>query len=51
LKPHFVETRLETTGFGKPFKLLDSRVEQHTTPRAMRQQFAYCLCRRATAPA
>ena len=37
--------------FGDPFQLLDSRVEQHTTPWGTRQQFVYCFCRRATAPA
>jgi SAM-dependent methyltransferase len=33
--------------FGEPFQLLDSSVEQHTTPWGTRQQFAYCFCRRA----
>ena len=37
--------------FGEPFQLLDSRVEQHTTPWGTRQQFVYCFCRRATEPA
>ena len=32
--------------FGEPFQLLDSRVEQHTTPWGSLQQFVYCLCRR-----
>jgi SAM-dependent methyltransferase len=36
--------------FGEPFQLLDSRVEQHTTPWGTRQQFVYCFCRRG-APA
>lgn len=33
--------------FGEPFQLLDSSVEQHTTPWGTRQQFVYCFCRRA----
>lgn len=33
--------------FGAPFQLLDSLVEQHTTPWGSRQQFVYCFCRRA----
>jgi SAM-dependent methyltransferase len=33
--------------FGKPFELLDSSVEQHTTPWGSLQQFVYCYCRRA----
>lgn len=32
--------------FGEPFRLLDSRVEQHTTPWGSQQQFVYCFCRR-----
>jgi SAM-dependent methyltransferase len=32
--------------FGEPFELLDSSVEQHTTPWGTRQQFVYCFCRR-----
>jgi len=32
--------------FGEPFELLDSMVEQHTTPWGTRQQFVYCFCRR-----
>jgi 2-polyprenyl-3-methyl-5-hydroxy-6-metoxy-1,4-benzoquinol methylase len=32
--------------FGKPFELLDSSVEQHTTPSGSTQQFVYCYCRR-----
>jgi SAM-dependent methyltransferase len=31
--------------FGKPFELLDSTVEIHTTPWGAPQQFVYCLCR------
>jgi SAM-dependent methyltransferase len=31
--------------FGDPFQLLDSRVEQHTTPWGTQQQFVYCFCR------
>jgi hypothetical protein len=27
-------------------RLLDSCAEIHTTPRATRQQFVYCLCRK-----
>jgi 2-polyprenyl-3-methyl-5-hydroxy-6-metoxy-1,4-benzoquinol methylase len=34
--------------FGEPFELLDSSVEQHTTPWGSPQQFVYCYCRRAT---
>jgi 2-polyprenyl-3-methyl-5-hydroxy-6-metoxy-1,4-benzoquinol methylase len=33
--------------FGAPFELLDSSVEQHTTPWGSPQQFVYCYCRRA----
>lgn len=33
--------------FGAPFQLLDSLVEQHTTPWGSQQQFVYCFCRRA----
>jgi len=33
--------------FGKPFELLGSSVEQHTTPWGSPQQFVYCYCRRA----
>jgi SAM-dependent methyltransferase len=37
--------------FGEPFQLLDSRIEQHTTPWGTSQQFVYCFCRRvATVP-
>jgi len=32
--------------FGEPFELLDSSIEQHTTPWGTRQQFVYCFCRR-----
>jgi SAM-dependent methyltransferase len=32
--------------FGEPFQLLDSSVEQHTTPWGTHQQFVYCFCRR-----
>lgn len=32
--------------FGEPFQLLDSHIEQHTTPRGTQQQFVYCFCRR-----
>jgi SAM-dependent methyltransferase len=32
--------------FGEPFQLLNSSVEQHTTPWGTRQQFVYCFCRR-----
>ena len=35
--------------FGEPFQLLDSSVEQHTTPWATHQQFVYCFCRRTAA--
>lgn len=35
--------------FGEPFQLLDSRVEQHTTPWGTHQQFVYCFCRRVAA--
>ena len=35
--------------FGAPFQLLDSRIEQHTTPWGTRQQFVYCFCRRVAA--
>lgn len=31
--------------FGPRFELLEHRVEDHTTPAGMRQQFVYCLCR------
>jgi 2-polyprenyl-3-methyl-5-hydroxy-6-metoxy-1,4-benzoquinol methylase len=34
--------------FGAPFELLDSSVEQHTTPWGSPQQFVYCYCRRAS---
>jgi hypothetical protein len=34
--------------FGEPFELLDSSVEQHSTPWGSPQQFVYCFCRRAT---
>jgi len=33
--------------FGEPFELLDSSIEQHTTPWGSQQQFVYCYCRRA----
>ena len=35
--------------FGEPFLLLDSCVEQHTTPWGSHQQFVYCFCRRVAA--
>lgn len=34
--------------FGRPFELLDSRTEIHTTPWGTEQQFVYCFCRRAS---
>lgn len=33
--------------FGTPFRLIDSRVDLHTTPNGLPQQFVYCFCRRA----
>ena len=33
--------------FGESFELLDSSIEQHTTPWGSQQQFVYCYCRRA----
>lgn len=33
--------------FGEPFQLIDSALEQHTTPSGAQQQFVYCFCRRA----
>jgi SAM-dependent methyltransferase len=32
--------------FGETFQLLDSRIEEHTTPWGSQQQFVYCFCRR-----
>jgi 2-polyprenyl-3-methyl-5-hydroxy-6-metoxy-1,4-benzoquinol methylase len=31
--------------FGPRFRLIDSRIEQHTTPFGTTQQFVYCFCR------
>ena len=31
--------------FGDAFALVESRLEQHTTPSGVRQSFTYCLCR------
>ena len=34
--------------FGKPFQLMDSSMEVHTTPAGASQQFVYCFWRRRT---
>lgn len=34
--------------FGEPFELLDSSIEEHSTPWGSPQQFVYCYCRRAS---